>query len=347
VGQKTLALGLILSIWLFGCGPAPVASATEQAGSWIQVYFSDPNRNPGPSLTGGPDEPLQEAIEAAHLSVDAAFYDMNLYNVRDALVEAQERGVTVRLVLESDNYEDEELRLLRAGGIQIVLDERRDLMHNKFAVIDRYEIWTGSMNLTLSDAYGNRNNVVAIRSTDLAQNYLVEFEEMFLANAFGPSSPANTPDTELMIDEHIVETYFSPEDETLTRLVDLVNQADESVYFLAFSFTSDDLATAISAANDRGVLVQGVMDASQAAGNQGGEYEALLARGIDVRLDGEGGSMHHKVLIIDGEIVVTGSYNFSASAEEHNDENTLVIHDPFLADLYLDEFWGVWGFAQP
>ncbi len=116
---------------------------------------------------------------------------------------------------------------------------------------------------------------------------------------------------------------------------------------MAFSFTSDELATAISAANDRGVLVQGVIDASQAAGNQGGEYEALLARGIDVRLDGEGGSMHHKVLVIDGVIVVTGSYNFSASAEEQNDENTLIVHDPALAEQYLDEFWRVWQFSQP
>jgi phosphatidylserine/phosphatidylglycerophosphate/cardiolipin synthase-like enzyme len=350
VGQKTLTLGLILSIWLSGCGPSLVATppeSPETAEPWIQVYFSDPNRNPGPSLLGGPDEPLQEAIEAAHLSIDAAFYDMNLYNIRDALIEAQARGVTVRLVLESDNYEEEELRLLRVGGIQIVLDERRDLMHNKFVLIDHYELWTGSMNLTVSDTYGNRNNVVAIRSTDLAQNYLIEFEEMFLANAFGPSSPANTRNAELRIEEHLVETYFSPEDETLARLVDLVNRATESVHFLAFSFTSDDLAAAISAANDRGVLVQGVMDASQATGNQGGEYQAFLARGIDVRLDGEGGSMHHKVLIIDGEIVVTGSYNFSASAEEHNDENTLVIYDSALAELYMDEFWRVWEFSQP
>ncbi len=220
-----MVLGLILSLLLSGCGPSPVATPTEQAESWVQVYFSDPNRNPGPSLLGGPDEPLEEAIEAAHLSIDAAFYDMNLYNIRDALIEAQARGVTVRLVLEGANYEDEELRLLRAAGIQIVLDGRSDSMHNKFVVIDHYEVWTGSMNLTVSDVYGNRNNLVVIRSTDLGQNYLVEFEEMFLANAFGPSSPANTPNAELTIHDHLVETYFSPEDETQARLVELVNQA--------------------------------------------------------------------------------------------------------------------------
>jgi phosphatidylserine/phosphatidylglycerophosphate/cardiolipin synthase-like enzyme len=346
VGQKTLVLGLILCVWLIGCGPTVVGLPTVPA-PWIQIYFSDPNRNPGPSLLGGPDEPLQEAIEASHLNIDAAFYDMDLYNIRDALLEAVERGVKVRLVLESDNYEDEELRLLRFGGVQVVLDGRSDSMHNKFVVIDHYEVWTGSMNLTVTDAYGNRNNLVAIRSTDLAQNYLVEFDEMFLANAFGPSSPANTPNPGLVIGGRQVETYFSPEDETLARLVDLVNQADKSVYFMAFSFTADDLATAIVAAENRGVVVRGILDASQAAGNQGGEYEPFLAHGIEVRLDGEGGSMHHKVLIIDGEIVVTGSYNFSASAEENNDENTLVIHDPILAEQYMDEFWRVWQFAQP
>ncbi len=56
--------------------------------------------------------------------------------------------------------------------------------------------------------------------------------------------------------------------------------------------------------------------------------------------------MHHKVIIIDREIVILGSYNFSASAEERNDENTLIIHNPDIAALFLDEFTRIYEMRQ-
>jgi phosphatidylserine/phosphatidylglycerophosphate/cardiolipin synthase-like enzyme len=65
-----------------------------------------------------------------------------------------------------------------------------------------------------------------------------------------------------------------------------------------------------------------------------------------VRLDGNPKSMHHKVIIIDGQIVVTGSYNFSKSAKTRNDENTLILHNSEIAKLYLDEFERVWEIAE-
>jgi phosphatidylserine/phosphatidylglycerophosphate/cardiolipin synthase-like enzyme len=93
------------------------------------------------------------------------------------------------------------------------------------------------------------------------------------------------------------------------------------------------------------VRVAGVIEARQAA-NSGSDYQRFLNSGIDVRLDGNPNNMHHKVLIIDGDVVVTGSYNFSASAEGRNDENTLVVFDPEVADLYLEEFQRVYAAAE-
>jgi len=63
-------------------------------------------------------------------------------------------------------------------------------------------------------------------------------------------------------------------------------------------------------------------------------------------LDGNPQSMHHKVIIIDGQIVVTGSYNFSKNAKTRNDENTLILHSLEIADLYFDEFERVWEIAE-
>lgn len=294
---------------------------------------------------GGPDEALHAAIERARLTIDIAIYDLNLYNIRDALVEARNRGVDVRMVVESENFTPEEILVFTSAGIPVVGDDDPDAMHDKFVVIDRYEVWTGSVNYTLSDVYGNRNNLLMLRSTELAMNYEDEFEEMFSEGMFGAHSPANTPNHQITIDDAIIETYFSPEDRVETRLVDLVGDAEESICFLTFSLTSDALAEALLVAWDRGVEIRGVIDKAQSA-NAGGEFEQLTTNGIDIRLDGEDGSMHHKVLIIDGKIVVTGSYNFSANAEKRNDENLLVIHDAGLASKYMEEFWQIWELAS-
>jgi len=97
---------------------------------------------------------------------------------------------------------------------------------------------------------------------------------------------------------------------------------------------------------EKGVLVRGVFDESQAKSNLGGEYEHLLESGVEVRLDGNPRGMHHKVILIDDRIVVTGSYNFSNNAKTRNDENTLIVHSAEVAALYREEFERVWGEAK-
>jgi phosphatidylserine/phosphatidylglycerophosphate/cardiolipin synthase-like enzyme len=338
---------------LAGCTPPggqlPIVGTggADPDGSWYQVYFTRPESPSAESYRGGPDQALVEAIDRARLSVDMAIYDLNLWSVRDALLAADQRGVTVRLVVESDYIDQEEIQELKDAGIPVLGDRREGLMHDKFTVIDRGEVWTGSMNYTLSDTYRNNNNLVRLRSARLAENYTAEFEEMFVEDRFGPGSPADTPNPQLSVEETDLEVYFSPEDGVSRHLVDLVESAQESVFFLAYSFTQDELADALIERNQEGVKVAGVMEKRQVQSNTGSDYETLRDAGLDVRLDGNPNNMHHKVLIIDGRILVTGSYNFSRSAEERNDENSLVIHDPEIAALFLEEFQRIFAAAQP
>jgi phosphatidylserine/phosphatidylglycerophosphate/cardiolipin synthase-like enzyme len=95
-----------------------------------------------------------------------------------------------------------------------------------------------------------------------------------------------------------------------------------------------------------GIEVKGIFEESQYRSNTGGEFDRLSAAGLDVHLDGNDRNMHHKVFIIDGKIVIVGSYNFSRSAEERNDENTLIIRSPEIAAQYLAEFDRVYQQAQ-
>lgn len=313
---------------------------------WFTVYFTKPNAPNADSLRGGPDAALAEAIDQARLSVDMAIFDLNLWSIRDALLGAARRGVAVRVVTETDNLDEPEMQALIEAGIPVVDDRREYLMHNKFTVIDQYEVWTGSMNYSTSEAYKNNNNLIRLRSSRLAKSYTAEFEEMFSDYLFGPETSPPTSDSDLTVNGVRVEVYFAPDDHPARRLIELIQNAEQSVYFLAYSFTSDSLADAMLESAQNGVTIAGVFEASQYASNVGTEFDRLREAGLDVRLDGNDRNMHHKIIILDEQIVITGSYNFSSNAETRNDENIVIVHDPALAQLYLSEFQTILAEAQ-
>ena len=171
-----------------------------------------------PKGTGGVDGPLVEAIDAARLSIDVAAYSISLNSVRNALIHAHDRGATVRVVMESTNMDRSDPQKMIEAGIPIVGDNRDGLMHNKFMVIDKSEVWMGSMNFTDSGAYDDNNNLMRIRSAKIAEDYTKEFEEMFTDDKFGPDVVPETPNPTVTIDGTRIDVYFSPDDGVLQRL---------------------------------------------------------------------------------------------------------------------------------
>lgn len=314
-------------------------------GPWFELYFTNPISPLSPQGTGGVDGPLVAAIDAARLSIDVAAYSLSLNSVRNALLRAHERGVTVRMVMESSNMDRSDPELLIEAGIPIVGDQRNGLMHDKFMIIDRAEVWMGSMNFTDGGAYDDNNNLMRIRSVEIVEDYIVEFEEMFNENMFGPDVVAQTPNPTVEIDGTRIDVFFSPDDGALAALVPLLEGAQESIYFLAYSFTSNQMGEIIRWKAEEGLTIAGVMDDEQIRSNQGTEFDPFRQAELDVRMDGIDGLMHHKVFIIDEKIVVFGSYNFSQSAEERNDENLMVIYNSVIASQFMLEFQRVWDQA--
>lgn len=330
---------------LAGLQPLQVHVGFGVAGTWFEIYFTDPSNPASSQESGGVEQALIASIDSARLSIDAAFYSLSMREIANALLRARDRGVQVRVVMESDNRERAVPQALIDGGIPILGDRRDGLMHDKFIIIDRSEVWLGSMNFTTNGSYDDNNNLIHLRSVKVAENYIVEFEEMYIDDLFSTDSLAATPNSQLTIDGMDVENYFSPDDGVAARIVELVSGAQESVYFMAFSFTSDSIGQAVRERFASGVTVMGVMDASQVASNQGTEFDPFAQAGIDVRLDGISGLMHHKVIIIDGRIVITGSYNFTASAEDRNDENVFIFYSPEIAQFFMAEFERVFALA--
>jgi phosphatidylserine/phosphatidylglycerophosphate/cardiolipin synthase-like enzyme len=310
------------------------------------VFLTDPYAPDAKWRRGGPDEALVTAIDQASLSIDMAMLNLNLKSVTDALLRAQQRGVALHLVTDSNALDGAAFRQLAEAGIPILGDRREGLMHNKFIILDGQEVWSGSLNLTETGTYDDHNNIVRMRSWRIAQNYLTEFNEMFVDDLFGPGSPANTPYPEVTINGRRIEIYFSPDDGVQERLVEKIGSAQNSIHILAFSFTQDELANAMIARAGEGVEVLGVFDAEQYQNNQGGDYDLLRNASLDVRLDSLPGQMHHKVILIDHQMVVFGSYNFSRSAETRNDENVVVVHDTAFTALFEAEFARIFERSQ-
>ena len=345
--ELVLHIGLLfcLTICLGGCRPddaswlEPVPSTTPAGFSSLNqlfsVYFTAPAND---NFRDGPDRLLADSLDDARYQIDAALYDLNLWTIRNALIRAHNRGVVVRIVVEEDSMERLEIQELISAGIPVVPDQAEGLMHNKFIVIDQTEVWTGSMNMTLNGAYRHLNNLVRIRSTLVAENYTTEFEEMYLEGFFGEIILENTPHPVITIDSIQMETYFSPDDSTAKRIIELILEAERSIDFMFYAFTSDPIADALIYQAGQGIIIRGVVDAYQDSSGLGSEYSRLRDHNLEVLLDGHLEKMHHKVIILDERIVITGSYNLTRSAETINDENTLVIHSEQVAEIFLREF---------
>jgi phosphatidylserine/phosphatidylglycerophosphate/cardiolipin synthase-like enzyme len=351
--KKIVLILLVLIFVATACTPARSLQATITPGApadagqdWYTIYFTDPTAPNASSYRGGPDEELAAGIDQARVSVDTAIFDLNLWSIRDALIAAHRRGVSVRVVTDSDNMDEQEVQELKQAGIQVLGDRHESLMHDKFVVIDRSVVWTGSMNFTTGGGYLDNNNLIRLQSPKLGEAYTTEFEQMFVNDHFSSEKTPQTHDLIVTVNGSPIEVSFSPEDGTLEHILSAVNLAQESISFLAYSFTSDELAQALIERAQAGVSVRGVFDKDQYTSNSGTEYETLHNAGLDVWLDANPRLMHHKVIIIDGQVVITGSYNFSNNAEQYNDENTLIINDSGIATQYLEEFQQIYELSK-
>jgi len=130
-----------------------------------------------------------------------------------------------------------------------------------------------------------------------------------------------------------IEVYFSPHGGCTDAVIKELNKAKSTVLVQAYTFTSAPIAKALLNAHKRGVKVEVILDKSQRT-DQYSPATFFLNAGIPVKIDAVHAIAHNKIMIIDGETVITGSFNFTKAAEQNNAENLLVIHDKKLAERY-------------
>ena len=332
-----------------GGGSGGDTGGNPAGAGWYQIYFTNPTCPPEEERSGGLDEIIADDLRQTQFQVDIAAFDLDAPPIVDALIELEERGIPVRVVTDTDNEDLASIRRLRRNGISVVTDDRSALMHDKFIVIDGRYVWTGSLNYTTNGAYCNNNNAVRFDSPELAANYRAEMDEMYIDRSFGPRSPDNAPNKQLTINGVRLENHFAAEEEIAPILANLINGAQQEILFMAFSFTNDTIGEAMLARAEAGVTVEGVFETtgSDTAFSYYPEMRDAGLANLRVRQDGNPRIMHHKVIIIDRQIVIFGSYNFSDSANDSNDENIVIVYDPAFANYFVEEFGVVWDEAAP
>lgn len=140
-----------------------------------------------------------------------------------------------------------------------------------------------------------------------------------------------------------VEVLFTPWDDAEGALLGEIGKARRSIRVQAFLLTSRNIARALIAAHDRGVRVDVLADRKMVSRGENTRIPDLQSAGIEVRLETRYASAHNKILLIDVEgnhpVVITGSYNFTFSAQARNAENLLILRDnPALARAYLSNW---------
>jgi phosphatidylserine/phosphatidylglycerophosphate/cardiolipin synthase-like enzyme len=366
----------------------PIVSAfttVSNSSGEIQVIFTKPD-NFVTAYTGVDESDYTKSIadsiaafiNKAQQTLDIAIYDVKNHSPESddtnqkifAAIKAKaSSGVQVRII--TDNDSDDAFFTEMLENAQVMWGNTDGIMHHKFIVADaesegNSRVLTGSTNWTYNNLVLDANNLITIQDQSLAKAYTAEFNEMwggsqpepdYEKSRFASNKADNTPHL-FSINSKRVELYFSPSDNTESKIIEAINSADYEIAFNIMAFTSDGIGAALIDAHKRGVNVKGVVDYVEYSGS---EYENLLAAGIDVvdytNADGlswpENTTIHHKFLVADymhsesDPLVVTGTHNWSASAESRNDENTLIIYDQHLAELYYHEVEAVYANSIP
>ncbi len=156
--------------------------------------------------------------------------------------------------------------------------------------------------------------------------------------------PVSAPN--LTADNNDIKVFFSPQDECGREILVRLNSAEKSIELAMYQMTSRALSGALASAARRGVTVRVFLDGENAE-----EYyskaDFLKKNGVLVRTEKGDGLMHNKFCVIDDKTVITGSYNWTVSADLKNDENVVIIESGRIADIYKRQFDDYWHGTYP
>lgn len=359
-----------------------VAHATEIQN--IQIFYVDPlvYKKPNNNCSNDACKSLLNIINNSKKSINFAIYGIGDEDkIYKALVKAKKRGVKIqgitdmninnknpyfdtwRLIndlefVKTDYLTDikllEEQKIQNKYSLKIkdyakIKDGNKikvpgAIMHNKFFIVDNEYVWTGSTNVSSSCMSYNANNVILIKSKEVANIYQKEFDEMYNNNNFHKYKNKTSEENTIKIDDGTsLRIFFSPSNPPNDFAIKpTIDNAKEYIYVPMFFLTNKELINSLILANKRNVDVKIIVDSAANIVNP--QYVNILRKNnVPVKVENWGGKMHMKSAVIDDKTIIIGSMNWTGVAQTSNDENTIVLENTKLAKEFKQKFIYLWN----
>jgi len=308
----------------------------------------------GPKAVGAPDDLeaiIVKFINGANKRLEIAVQELESEPIAKAIIEARlKRKVLVKLVTEHDylrrpgakagsdpwkpggkNESNRKINnaLLRAN-IDIKSDYNTSIFHQKFIVRDRESVLTGSTNFTPTGTDNNLNHIVIVRDKSVAKIYSKEFKEISQGH-FGKRNEGHDPAPKDVVVSNVpIRVLFAPDHNPEMEIMKQMLKARKRIDFAIFTFAkSSGIDDTMIRLRDLNMPIKGAFDGQQGA-QDWAAIPALKAKKVKLSAVHKGngiGKLHHKLMVLDDEVIIAGSFNYTKPANTLNDENIIILGD--------------------
>ena len=266
-------------------------------------------------------------INAARYSLDICVYSITDRDILDALINQAMSGVHIQIC--TDNAYP-----LTLTNIKIVYDNQ-GLMHNKYMIADSHTVWFGSTNLTPTSLEDHENNIIITNDKELIKSFQQNFDQCLSGLFKGSRKGVGS--------EHL---RFSPEEDCFDFILNELSKVKKSVYIAMFAFSDNRIAHYLKVLTSKRVRVSILADKDWNLSSIYSDTDEM-SRYTSVRLDVSQALLHEKFIIIDEKVLLTGSYNYTASAQTRNDEFVFKTRNSTIVNRFTDHFLSLWEESDP
>lgn len=303
----------------------------------------------GPHAQGAPDDletVIVDFIDGAQKRLEIAVQELESEPIARAIIAARQRKVLAKLVIvqsylkrsppKDDSWapgSKNELNravhdaILRSN-IDVKVDYNTNIFHQKFIVRDRTAVLTGSTNFTPTGTHVNLNHVVIVEDPDVAKIYARGFKEI-QEGRFGRRNEGHNPHPEeLVVSDVPIKILFAPDHNPEMEIMKQMMKACERIDFAILTFAkSSGIDDTMLRLLNVGMPIQGVFDSKQGA--QGWSTVKEISKQGDKHFAASNqdglGKVHHKLMVLDDQVVTAGSFNYTGPANLLNDENIIIL----------------------
>jgi phosphatidylserine/phosphatidylglycerophosphate/cardiolipin synthase-like enzyme len=288
-----------------------------------------------------------ELLDGAKQTVDLAQFTFSVAEIADAVERAHARGVVVRLAMDAaQDRQGSRANDLKQKGVDVRFvagkpaGSQAGLQHAKFMLVDGTTLLTGSANFSSTGTTINEENAIVVRAAaahPLLTGFSCHFTAIWDRNFDAAGACSNQ------------DVAFAPSSVPRNMIRDRIRAATDSVDVIMHHFTFADLVKELTTAAQRGVRVRVLLNATTRTEHQGVTWSALVAAGGEIRYKQVDEStfqlLHHKLAVIDGKTLISGSGNWSGNAFFNNFENYVVYGQPRVVQTFRALYHRLWTWS--